>query len=137
MGVDHSDSADVAIGHFSYVFSRKLGGRKILVDIQVGVVIEIRQGNLIPAGYVETEPAGGEIGSRQGPPVENEPCISLPDLVDDFGGGHMNLQGAIALLIALVRNFCLVRLLTVADVGAIEIVVVDLKQIVIARGRCS
>src|SRR5271166_4236839 len=93
---------------------------------------EIRQRNLISAGQVKTESALGKIGSGKRPSVENNPCIPFPDLMDNFGGRHANLKSAITLFIALVRNLN-VCLLAVANVGAIEIVLVDLEQIVVIR----
>src|SRR6266567_4982057 len=109
------------------IFSWKLRRTLRLVDIKIEVMTEARQRNLISAGHVETESARGEIGSRQRPPVEDEPRIPLLDLVDDFRRGHMNLQCAKAFLFTLVGNLRVARLLTLADVGPIEIVFVDLE----------
>src|SRR4029077_15645474 len=53
--------------------------------------------------------------------------------MDDFGWRHMNLQRTETFLFSLVRNLCVAHLLAVADVAAIEIIVVDLEQIVIVR----
>jgi len=45
----------------------------------------------------------------------------------------MNLQGSKTLLFGLVRNLDLARLLSVSDVGAIEVVFVNLEQVVVVR----
>src|SRR5579863_10610174 len=55
-----------------------------LVDIQVEVVTEALERHLISAGEIEAEPARGKISTGLRPSVEDEPGISLLDLVDNF-----------------------------------------------------
>lgn len=88
---------------------------------------EAGQRNLIAARKIKTELARGEIGSRLRPSVEDNPGVTLLDLVDDFSRRHMDLQGSKTLFVSLVRNLDLARLLTISDVRAIEVVLVNLE----------
>src|ERR1700733_15893346 len=96
---------------------------------------ETGERDLIAAGKIKSQLAGGEICAGFGPAVEHNPRVPLLDLVNDFGGAYANLHGAEAFLFALVWKLQIVGFFAVTNYRAIEIVVVDLKEVVVVRVR--
>src|ERR1039458_1186911 len=65
------------------------------------------------------------------PAIQDQPAVSLPDLVYDLIGSHTDLQRPETLLVALVGDPGLVSLLTVSNYRAVEIIVVHLEEDVV------
>jgi len=88
---------------------------------------------LVASGYVEAKLAQPEINARLRPAIQHPPTITVLDLVDQFRGAHSDLQRAETFLVALIGNYDLVGLLSVANDAAVEVIVVDLQQDVVLR----
>src|SRR5208282_5183145 len=95
---------------------------------QVSVVTEAGERNLVVARNVKTKPAKIQILSRPGIAIQHDPAIALLDLVHDLIRFHPDLQRAETLLLILMGNLRLLALLSIADHGAIKIIVIHLKE---------
>src|SRR5579862_7825855 len=104
-----------------------------LMQIQVEIMAKVRQRDLVTAGKIEPELALREIRTWLRKSIDRKPGFSLPDFGNDFRRRDANLECAKTLLVAFVRNLCVAYFLSIADIRAVKIVVVDLKEIVVVR----
>lgn len=102
----------------------------VLTNIQVSVVGETGEGDLIVAGYIESELA--HAGVRAGlPAIQDLPRFTLLNLMDDLRGANPDVDASEAFLLALMGNYDLVRFLPVANDSAVEVIFVQLKEDVV------
>ena len=87
--------------------------------------------DLVVSGNVEAKPTETQVASGRSPAIQNDPTVSLPDLVDDLIRRHADLESTKTLLLVLVWNFDLVPLLTISDDCAVEIIVIHLEEDVV------
>ena len=102
-----------------------------LADIQVSVVGEAGKRYLVVARYVEAKLAQAEISAGLRPAIQDGPTVTMLDQVDDLRGANADLDRAEGFPVAFIGNSDLVRSLPVANDGAVEAVVVHLKEDVV------
>ena len=102
--------------------------RGLLADVQVNVVGEAGERYLVVAGYVEAKLAQAEISAGLRPAIQDGPTVTVLDLVDELRGANADSERAEIFLVAFIGNFDLVRLLPVANDGAVEVSVVHLEE---------
>src|SRR5579862_2193316 len=122
-----------ALWCFQHQYDRHGRIRRALTNVQVSVMGEAGEHYLVVAGYVEAEFAQAEIGTGLRPAIQNGPMVAVLNLVDDFLGAYADLECAEAFLVAFIGDYDLVGFLSVANYGAIKVVVVQLEKDVVFR----